>query len=100
MDTIFAPATAAGRAGIAVLRLSGPHARSALEAVAGKVPPPRSARRARFHDPSTSEMIDDGLVLFFPGPRSFTGEDVAELHVHGSRAVVAALIEALSKLPG
>src|SRR6202035_109719 len=84
---------------LAVLRLSGPAAGAALAACGGALPPPRQARRARFRDPATGEAIDDGLALFFPAPRSFTGEDVAELHVHGSRAVVAALIEALTRLP-
>jgi tRNA modification GTPase len=99
-DTIFALATAPGRAGIAVLRLSGPRAGAALEALCGARPPPRLARRARFRDPGSGEAIDDGLVLFFPGPRSFTGEDVAELHIHGSRAVIAALLDALAGEPG
>jgi tRNA modification GTPase len=99
-STIVALATAAGRAGIAVVRLSGPAAGAALAACAGALPPPRLARRARFRDPASGEAIDEGLALFFPAPRSFTGEDVAELHVHGSRAVVAALIEALTRLPG
>jgi len=99
-STIVALATAPGRAGIAVLRLSGPAAGAALAACAGAVPPPRLARRARFRDPASGEAIDEGLALFFPAPRSFTGEDVAELHVHGSRAVVAALVEALTRLPG
>ncbi|HXZ00563.1 MAG TPA: tRNA uridine-5-carboxymethylaminomethyl(34) synthesis GTPase MnmE [Stellaceae bacterium] len=100
MTTIFALATAPGRAGIAVLRLSGPEARAALEAVASTVPPPRRAALARFCDPASGEAIDDGLALFFPGPRSVTGEDVAEFHIHGSRAVAAALLEALGRLPG
>jgi tRNA modification GTPase len=99
-DTIFALATAPGRAGIAVLRLSGARAAAALQAVAGFVPPPRQARRARFRDPASGEAIDDGIALFFAAPRSFTGEDVAELHIHGSRAVAAALIDALVRLPG
>jgi tRNA modification GTPase len=99
-DTIFALASAPGRAGIAVLRLSGPGAGNALQSVTGKLPPPRLAQRARFRDPVSGEAIDDGLALFFPAPRSFTGEEVAELHVHGSRAVVAALIDALARLPG
>lgn len=99
-ETIFALATAPGRAGIAVLRISGPSARAALSMVAGEVPPPRMAQRTRFRAPATGEIIDDGLALFFPAPRSFTGEDVAELHVHGSRAVVAALIDILGRLPG
>jgi tRNA modification GTPase len=99
-DTIFALASGAGAAGIAVVRISGPAAAAALEALVGMVPPPRQARRARFHDPATGETIDEGLALFFPGPRSFTGEDVAEIQVHGSRAVIAALIEVLGRLPG
>jgi tRNA modification GTPase len=99
-DTIFALASAPGRAGVAVLRLSGPGAGNALHSLTGKVPPPRVAQRARFRDPGDGEAIDDGLALFFPAPRSFTGEEVAELHVHGSRAVVAALVEALARLPG
>jgi tRNA modification GTPase len=97
-DTIFAPATAAGRAAIAVLRLSGPDAGRALTALAGELPPPRTARRRRLTDPQTGELIDDALVLWFPGPASFTGEDVAELHLHGSRAVLAAVLEALGGL--
>ena len=99
-DTIFALATASGRAGIAVLRVSGPAAGTALAALAGKCPAPRRATRARFSDPRTGEAIDDGLMLLFPGPNSFTGETVAELQVHGGRAVVAALLAALGALPG
>ena len=99
-DTIFALATAPGRAGIAVFRLSGPAARRALEAVVGAVPQPRVATRARFRDPESGETIDDGLTLFFPAPRSATGEDVAELHIHGSRAVALALAAVLVRLPG
>ncbi|MBL8835893.1 MAG: tRNA uridine-5-carboxymethylaminomethyl(34) synthesis GTPase MnmE [Alphaproteobacteria bacterium] len=99
--TIFAPATAAGRAGLAVLRISGPQSARVLPALTRRaMPAPRLATRATIHDPVTHEPIDDGLVLWFPGPRSFTGEDVAELHVHGSRAVIAALLEALGRMPG
>lgn len=99
-DTIFALASAPGRAGIAVLRLSGPGAGNALHSLTGRIPPPRVAQRARFRDPAAGETIDDGLALFFPAPRSFTGEEVVELHLHGSRAVVAAMVDALSRLPG
>jgi tRNA modification GTPase len=99
-DTIFALASAPGRAGVAVMRLSGPEAGPALARLAGVLPPPRRAARRRFADPQTGEAIDDGLVLFFPAPNSFTGEDVAELHIHGSRAVIAALLEALAAMPG
>lgn len=99
-DTIFALSTAAGRAGIAVLRLSGPKAQSALQALAGRLPPPQRASLARFRDPASGEAIDQGLMLLFPAPRSVTGEDVAELHVHGSRAVTAALLESLGHMAG
>ena len=98
--TIFAPATAAGASGVAVFRLSGPHARAALEAVSGKSSPaPRMAALRRLVDPVSHETIDHALVLFFPAPHSFTGEDVVELHTHGGRAVWQAVTEALSALP-
>jgi tRNA modification GTPase len=100
-ETIFALSTAAGRAGIAVIRISGPRAGAALEALTGRPPPePRVATRARFVCPGSAEAIDEGLVLWFPGPRSFTGEDVAELHLHGSRAVLTAVLAALAAVPG
>jgi tRNA modification GTPase len=66
--------------------------------LAGKLPPPRKARRCRVVDPDTGELLDDGLVLWFPRPHSATGEDVAELHVHGSRAVLAAIMQVLRRL--
>jgi tRNA modification GTPase len=66
--------------------------------LAGRLPPPRSARRRRLTDPATGDQLDDGLVLWFPGPDSATGEDVAELHLHGSRAVLAAVTDALVRL--
>ncbi|MBI1244638.1 MAG: tRNA uridine-5-carboxymethylaminomethyl(34) synthesis GTPase MnmE [Alphaproteobacteria bacterium] len=97
--TIFAPATAAGKAGVAVVRVSGPRAGAALKAIAGRVPPARLAARVRLLDPAGGEPIDDALVLWFPGPGSFTGEDVAEFHIHGSRATLAALLEALGRMP-
>jgi len=96
-DTIYAPATAPGRAAIAIIRVSGPEVGPALRALAGKLPPARVARHVRFRDPDSGEELDDGLALWFPGPASVTGEDVAELHVHGSRAVLAAVMAALSR---
>jgi tRNA modification GTPase len=96
-DTIFAPATAAGRAAVAVVRLSGPRTRVAVEALAGGLPPARRASLRRLKDPAGAP-IDEALVLWFPGPGSYTGEDAAELHVHGGQAVVSALVEALSAL--
>ena len=97
VDTIFAPATASGIAGIAVIRVSGPRAGEALLALIGQSPKPRHATRVRFR--SDGEMLDDGLALWFPSPASFTGEDMAELHVHGGRATVAAITKALSCMP-
>lgn len=100
-QTIVAVATAPGRGGVAVLRLSGPGAGQAVEQITGKaLPTPRMATRARFADPQDGAVLDDGLVLWFPGPASFTGEDVAELHCHGGRAVTESLITALCTLPG
>jgi tRNA modification GTPase len=100
-ETIFALSTPPGRSGIAVVRLSGPAAGAALEALAGRPrPPARLARLVRLRDPDGGAAIDDALVLWFPGPASVTGEDMAELHLHGGRAVVAAAIETLSRRPG
>jgi tRNA modification GTPase len=100
-DTIFAPATAPGRAGIAIIRVSGPQAGDALAALGGKAPSqPRIATRARFCDPASGVPLDDGIAIWFPAPASFTGEDVAELHVHGGRATVAAMLAALGRLAG
>ena len=81
------------------MRISGPGARFGLETLTDSLPEPRRAS-LRFIRTESGEAIDRGLVLFFPGPESFTGEDVAEFHVHGGRAVVAALLAALSALPG
>ncbi len=93
--TIFALASGAGRGGIAVFRLSGPAAALALRALTGReVPAARQAAR-RVLTNIAGETIDDGLVLWFPGPHSFTGEDVVELHVHGGRAVAQAVGDAL-----
>ena len=100
-DTIFALSTAPGRAAIAVLRASGPNAGPALSALAGGVlPPPRHARLTALQDPASGEAIDEALVLWFPAPNSFTGEDMAEFHLHGGRAVVEAGVAALLRQPG
>lgn len=99
-ETIFALSTARGRAAIAVIRLSGPDARSALEALAGALPPPRHARFVELRDPRDRSLLDRALVLWLPAPRSFTGEDSAEIHVHGGPAVIAGLVGALGRLPG
>ncbi|HTX50024.1 MAG TPA: tRNA uridine-5-carboxymethylaminomethyl(34) synthesis GTPase MnmE [Caulobacteraceae bacterium] len=94
-DTIFALATAAGRAAVAVVRISGPEAGRALRALAGRMPAPRRAAFRKLHDPDGA-LIDEALVLWFPAPASYTGEDVAELQLHGGAAVVGAVARALS----
>lgn len=97
-DTIFALASGRGRAGVAVMRLSGPLAGPALDRLCGARPQARMARLAALRDPEGGEVIDRALVLWFPGPASFTGEDVGELHVHGGRAIVARLTGVLTGL--
>ncbi|MCA0423375.1 MAG: tRNA uridine-5-carboxymethylaminomethyl(34) synthesis GTPase MnmE [Proteobacteria bacterium] len=99
-DTIFAPATAPGRAALAIVRLSGPQVRFALETLAGSVPEARRASLRAIRSGPSGDLIDRGIVLFFPAPASQTGEDCAEFQVHGGRAVVAALVKALGDLPG
>jgi tRNA modification GTPase len=95
MDTIFALGTGAGRAAIAVMRLSGPATAAIVAAMAGALPQARRARFTTLRDPESGEALDQGLVLFFPGPASPTGEDYAEFHIHGGRAVVDAMLKAL-----
>ncbi|QEL24569.1 tRNA uridine-5-carboxymethylaminomethyl(34) synthesis GTPase MnmE [Bosea sp. F3-2] len=97
--TIVALSSAPGRAGVAVVRVSGPRVRSVLETVAGVIPAPRIATLRRLAD-GKGMTVDTALVLFFAAPASFTGEDVAEFHVHGSRAVLAQLLVILTALPG
>jgi tRNA modification GTPase len=99
-DTIFALSSGRPPAAIAVIRICGPHAGTALRALIGRIPAPRHATLARVRDPVGGEVIDEGLALWFPGPRSATGEDIAELQIHGGRAVIAATLRALGKLPG
>lgn len=98
MDTIFALATARGKAGVAVVRISGPRAWAAAEMLAGSLPAPRQAglRRLRL----AGDELDEAVVLCFAAGASFTGEEVAELHVHGAVATVAAVLRALSGIEG
>ena len=96
-DTIFAPATAAGRSAVAVVRLSGPATAQAVRALAGRAPAARRASLRNLRD-AEGAAIDTALVLWFPAPASYTGEDSAEFHVHGGPAVVSALLKALSEL--
>ncbi len=94
-DTIYALSSAQGRAGVAVFRVSGSNAKFAIERIAGITPKARIATFAKLKD-AKGEQIDEAVVLYFAGPASFTGEDVAEFQVHGGRAVINALQETLS----
>uniref|UniRef100_A0AAV2KYD2 Uncharacterized protein n=1 Tax=Knipowitschia caucasica TaxID=637954 RepID=A0AAV2KYD2_KNICA len=102
-DTIYALSSAPGRCGVAVVRVSGPASISALKTMAGfraGPPAPRVALLRSICHPRTGEELDRGLVLWFPGPHSFTGEDSAEFHIHGGPAVVTALLQALGSVGG
>lgn len=99
-DTIFALSTGAPPAAIAIIRISGAKAFPAVEALARRHPPARTASLARLYDPQGSRLLDEALLLLFPGPDSATGEDLAELHLHGGRAVVRAVETALGKIDG
>jgi tRNA modification GTPase len=99
-QTIFALSSGLGRAGVAVIRISGPTAGLVLDRMAPPRPLPRRAALRRVRDPQTAEVLDEALALWFPGPKSETGEDMAELHVHGGRAVVAGVLAALGGIEG
>ena len=98
-DTIFALSSGAPPAGVGVIRVSGPAAREALLTLAGRVPEPRRASLARLRD-AGGGLLDEALVLWFPGPATATGEDLAEFHCHGGRAVIAVVEGALASLGG
>lgn len=99
-DTIFALSSGKGRSGVAVIRLSGRAASTALQCLINdELPMPRYAKRSTFVD-AQGNVLDDGLALWFPAPASFTGEDVVELHVHGGTAVINAILQSLSVLTG
>src|SRR5215211_5257496 len=98
-DTIFAPASGHGRAAICVVRLSGGRSRAVLEVLAGGVPAPRRLALRTLRD-EAGEALDQALVAWLPGPGSFTGEDQAELHIHGGLATRAAVLRVLAALPG
>ena len=99
--TIYAPATAPGRAAVAVLRITGANAAEAARLLTGREPPePRRAALRRLRDPRDGSIIDEALVLWFPGPRSETGEDMLEIQHHGGHAVLAELLEILGGVEG
>ncbi|XP_072038068.1 tRNA modification GTPase GTPBP3, mitochondrial-like [Amphiura filiformis] len=99
--TIFALSSGHGKCGVGVIRISGPKASDVVLAMTGRssLPEPRLATVGALYHPISREMLDRGLVLWFPGPASFTGEDVCELHVHGGPAVINAIHEALEGMP-
>src|SRR5580704_4752224 len=99
-STIFALSSGRPPAAIAVVRVSGAGAGVALEKLIGRLPEPRKAALARVRDPASGEVIDEALALWFPAPGSETGEDVAELQLHGGQAVIAGVLDALAKIEG
>ena len=100
LSTIFALSSGRPPAAVAVIRVCGPKASLALEKLIGRLPQPRQAALARVREPASGEVIDEALALWFPAPRSETGEDMAELQVHGGHAVVAAVLDVLGAIDG
>jgi len=97
--TIFALSSGPGASGVAVIRVSGPETKKVLEKLTGKeIPAPRMASLRKINKINTNELIDEGIIIWFPGPDSYTGQDMAEFHVHGSRAVIDAMHNAISKV--
>ncbi len=99
--TIFALSSGPGLSGIAVIRVSGPNTKKVLKNMTiSAIPSPKVAVVRKFINPETKDLIDQGILLWFPGPESYTGEDMAEFHVHGSKAVIEAINLSLSKIEG
>ena len=97
--TIFALSSGPSVSGVAVIRVSGPETKKVLEKLTGKeIPTPRMASLRKINKINTNELIDEGIIIWFPGPDSYTGQDMAEFHVHGSRAVIDAMHNAISKV--
>ncbi len=97
--TIYALSTGPGVSGVAILRISGSETSNVLKSLTGKdIPRPRVATLRKINNINTSELIDEGIILWFPGPESYTGEDMAEIHVHGSKAVILAVQKEISKV--
>jgi tRNA modification GTPase len=99
-DTIYALASGIGRAGVAVIRVSGPHAHKSLEALCGKKNfTPRASSLSNLKNPANGQTLDQALVIPFNAPASYTGEDVVEYHLHGGRAVIDSVLAVLAKQP-
>ena len=99
-ETLFAPASGFGRAAVSVIRVSGPAAGQVLVALAGRLPPPRRLSLRILRDPIDGSELDRALVAWFPGPDTYSGEDMAELHLHGGVAVRMSVLAALARMPG
>lgn len=99
-DTVFALSSGAPPAAIAVVRVSGPLAGRSIEMLAGRLPAARRASLSELREPGTGDVLDRALILWFPGPGTATGEDLAEFHLHGGRSVVAAVVAALGRMDG
>ena len=99
--TIYALSSGPGLSGVAVIRVSGPNTKKVLKNMTfSPIPDPKVATLRKFKNPETKELIDEGILLWFPGPQSYTGEDMAEFHVHGSKAVIDAISLSISKIHG
>ena len=99
MMTIYALSTGPGISGIAIIRISGPEASNVIKTLTGReIPKARMATLRKINNINTSELIDEGIFIWFPGPQSYTGEDMAEVHIHGGRAVVLALQKEIEKI--
>ena len=97
--TIYALSSGPGISGVSVIRVSGPETKNViLKLIQGHFPKPKVATLKKINKINTNELIDEGIILWFPGPQSYTGEDMAEFHVHGSRAVIEAIHESISKI--
>ena len=97
--TIYALSSGPGVSGVAIIRISGPETSEVIKLLTTKdLPKPRMATLRKINNINTSELIDEGIILWFPGPQSYTGEDMAEIHVHGSKAVVLALQKEIAKI--
>ena len=97
--TIYALSTGSGAAGVAIIRVSGPEAANVVKSLTQEeIPTPRMATLRKINNINTSEVIDEGIIIWFPGPESYTGEDMAEIHIHGSKAVIIAVQNEISKL--
>ena len=97
--TIYALSSGPGISGVAVIRISGNESSNIIKSLTGKAtPPPRVATLRKINNINTSELIDEGIIIWFPAPESYTGEDLAEIHVHGGKAVVLAVQKEISKV--